>query len=453
MKNGVFLDEQEISLNLSKDAIAKLFDKEKDETFCNNLNSSLGDILLGKESEFYADNKEDIDNNFDKIENAVKELTRPYREHLNKYFLSENLNFFISNGCSIYAGSKAINQSGSDYVSILENIRAREFNKNIRSKIETLKGLKPEQILDQLSQIQSYLSNVENNAKYANRVENLISLVKKQFLDNCVIPIDYLQNEYHKLLLKKIISRPSTLNKVNIFTINYDLLIEKTAEELEIVVNNGFVGFHNRTFLPSAFKLGLFTKDSAISKQFPRSINLFKLHGSISWRLNLESRNNPYGIEEVQVIDHKIDNSNALPDCIIYPLQHKKRYSLDLPYSELLRQFIENLHKPISVLIIMGYSFIDEHINDLILNALLSPDFHLIVFSHQEKSELSQDQLFLSKLIDRSKTDSRITIFTGRLLGSFENIVNYLMAYVEGKDFQAIRQDTVKDIRDGIQKK
>lgn len=364
-----------------------------------------------------------------------------------------NLNFFLSNGCSIYAGSKAINQSGSDYISILENVRATEFNKKILSKIKSLKGLRPEQILDQLSQIQSYLENVENSPRQVSRIEKLISLIKKQFLDNCVIPIDYSRNEYHKLLLKKIVSRPSSLNRVNIFTINYDLLIEKTAEDLEIVVNNGFVGFHNRTFLPSAFKLGLFTKETTTSKQFPRIINLFKLHGSISWRFSQENQNNPYGIEEVQITQHKIESSDALPDCIIYPIQHKKRYSLDLPYSELLRQLIENLHKPNSVLMIIGYSFMDEHINDLILNALLNPDFHLIIFSYQENAELSQDQLFLKKLIEKSKTDSRITIFTGHLIGNFENIVKYFMTYVEEKDFQKIRHDTVKDIRDGIQKK
>lgn len=101
----------------------------------------------------------------------------------------------------------------------------------------------------------------------------------------------------------------------------------------------------------------------------------------------------------------------------------------------------------------MGYSFLDEHINDLILNALLNPDFHLIIFSYQDKEELSQDQLFLRKLIDKSKTDSRIIIFTGRLLGSFENIVKYLMPYVEEKDYQQVILETVKDIRDGLRKK
>ncbi len=453
MNNEIFIDEQEITLSLSKDIIAKIFNEEKNDEFCREFNSSLGDILLLKDNSFYTDNKAVIDSNIDVIKEAVKTLTKPYREYLNKYFLSDNLNIFLSNGCSIYSGSKAINQNDDDYAKILSNIRPRDFTKIIRGKIESLKESRPEQILDQLTQIRSYLANVEKSSKHVKRIEQMISQIKMQFLSSCVIPIDYTINDYHKYLLKKIVSRPLSLDKVNIFTINYDLLIEKTAEELEIVVNNGFVGFHNRTFMPSAFKLGLFTKESTSSKHFPRIINLFKLHGSISWRFNEIDQNNLYGLEEVQLPQNKIEKAEELPDCLIYPIQHKKRHSLDLPYSELLRQFVEYLHKPNSALIVIGYSFLDEHINDLILNALLNPDFHLIIFSFQNKNELSQDQIFLRRLIERSKNDSRITIFTGHLLGSFENIVKYIMPYIEEKDYQQVIMETVKDIRDGLREK
>lgn len=453
MSNAIFINEQEINFTLSKDDIKKIFDEEKEEAFCNDFNSSLGDILLNKETEFYSSNKAIIDNKKKEIEDAVKGITRQYREYLNKYFLSENLNFFLSNGCSIYAGSQAINQPNDNYARILDDVKPTDFAMSIVTKLKAIKDTRPEQILDQLAQIQSYFENVEGSSEHATKIKKIISQIKKQFLDDCVIPIDYSRNEYHKLLLKKIISRPSSLNKVNIFTINYDLLIEKTAEDIEIVVNNGFVGFHNRTFLPSVFKLNLFLREATTSKQFSRVINLFKLHGSISWRFNDENQNNPYGLEEVQLPQHKIESSDILSDCIIYPIQHKKRHSLDLPYSELLRQFVESLHKPNSALMIMGYSFLDEHINDLILNALLNPDFHLIIFSYQLKDDLSHEQVFLKKLIDRSKYDSRISIFTGHLFGSFENIVKYLMPYVEEKDYQQVIMETVKDIRDELRKK
>jgi hypothetical protein len=79
--------------------------------------------------------------------------------------------------------------------------------------------------------------------------------------------------------------------------------------------------------------------------------------------------------------------------------------------------------------------------------------FHLIIFSYQLKDDLSQDQVFLKKLLDRSKYDSRITILTGHLFGSFENIVKYLMPYVEEKDYQQVIMETVKDIRDELRKK
>lgn len=452
MKNVVYLNEQEYSFALTKDSITEIFGEEKDNTFCENLNASLSEIILKKENEFYKSHKQIIDNSIEKLLYRIKEVTRPYREHINKYFLSDNLNFFLSNGCSVYAGSKTINSGSDDYAVILNKIKPRDFPKEIKGKINDIKNLRPEQLLDQLLQLQLYFESVGKKQRQVSRIKGLINEVKKHFLLSCIVPIDYSKNHHHKTFLKKIVSRPSSLNKVNIFTINYDLLIEKTAEEIEIVVNNGFVGFHKRTFQPSSFKLNLFLKETAASKPYSRLINLYKLHGSITWKYENEIGNNPYGIEEVQIASNSV-SIDEISNCIIYPIQYKKKHALDLPYSELLRQFIENLHKPNSALLVMGYSFLDEHINDLVLNALLNPDFHLIVFSYQNPDEISEEQKFLKELIARSKHDSRITIFSGPLLGSFEGIITYLIPYAEEKDYQQVILETVKEIRDGLRKK
>jgi len=53
--------------------------------------------------------------------------------------------------------------------------------------------------------------------------------------------------------------------------------------------------------------------------------------------------------------------------------------SLNFPYSELFRKFADRLQQPEAVLFVVGYSFYDEHVNDIIYQALANPSFTLII--------------------------------------------------------------------------
>lgn len=57
---------------------------------------------------------------------------------------------------------------------------------------------------------------------------------------------------------------------------------------------------------------------------------------------------------------------------------------------------------------IMGYSFLDEHVNDIIMNALSNPSLQLVIFTYSIE-EYSSD--FMKKLFQLAATDHRITIF------------------------------------------
>lgn len=226
------------------------------------------------------------------------------------------------------------------------------------------------------------------------------------------------------------------------------MLIEKTAEEMGIHVNNGFAGFHFRTFMPSTFHLGTHLNYQDGEKVNTKSINLFKLHGSLSWEF--DDSKPPYGITEKQQDFALLDCNNRIiadiPECIIYPVQSKKSYSLDLPYSEMFRQFIEFVNKDNSSLIVIGYSFLDEHVNDIITNALSNPNFNLIVFSFL--SEESEDLApYLKNLVKRSKEDSRILIFFGHVLADFEFIVRYLIPYPHNDQTDKVILETLKQLR------
>ena len=381
-----------------------------------------------------------IKNELEKL--FIKETEEIRNKIMATYLRSDNLHILMSNGCSLYAGSRAINKnevSGCQKIlkeSKLEN--APELN----SILQELTDLKPEAALDRLYEIKMYCENVLKNEKATEEIDGIIKEYKKNFIDEFVLTIDYSKNHLHKLFIKRLMSRSAKLNRVNVFTLNYDLLIEKSAEELGVPINNGFSGFHYRTFMPSMYHQDYHYNISDGKRTYAKSINLFKLHGSLSWKFDDTKR--PYGITEIQYDFSQ--GINYVPECIIYPVQSKKKHSLDLPYSEMFRQFIESVNKTNSTLIIMGYSFGDEHVNDLITNALTNPSLNLVVFSYMDENDHNLSE-YQKRLHARCKEDSRITIFYGSTLGDFGCIVRYLIPYADVNEFESIMFDTLRTLK------
>lgn len=423
-------------------------------TQVEQVNQNLYKILNNAESSFLIDEKYEISHNT--IMESWRRKTEGARsEILNRFLQVENLHILMSNGCSMYAGSKAINtEEKQEHSSLLENFTLETetaFRKEIEDTIKDLVNKRPEQALDALYQIQNMYSNVfktNNSEAIVNELDTFIHKFKHIFVKNFVLTIDYGKNHLHKAFLKKLSSRNEKLNRVNLFTLNYDLLIEKTAEELNLHVNNGFTGFHYRTFMPSTFHIGTHLNYNDGGKINTKSVNLFKLHGSLSWEF--DNTKPPYGISERQLEFNKLKSEHLqekdIPECIIYPVQSKKSYSLDLPYSEMFRQFIEFVNKPNSCILIMGYSFLDEHVNDILTNALSNPDCNLVIFSYQSKDDKNLAP-YLSNLIQRSYEDSRITLFFGNVLGDFESIVRYLIPYPYNHQNERIILDTLELLR------
>ena len=84
------------------------------------------------------------------------------------------------------------------------------------------------------------------------------------------------------------------------------------------------------------------------------------------------------------------------------------------PYSDLFRSMETALLKKNSVLITLGYSFADDHINRLILNSLAIPTFKLVVFGQSDA---------ITKLIEMD--DSRIIVINS------EDKIHYFKNFVE----------------------
>lgn len=275
-------------------------------------------------------------------------------------------------------------------------------------------------------------------------VDKLIEFLKKELFGLCNIPDgDFIKNKgdenlyriehkeeeeieikdfyyYHKELLKRILSRPLSLKRAKVFTTNYDLVIEKAMDELGIMYIDGFVGFHRRTLRPESYNYDYYyptTTTEGKVHRLEKVIHFYKLHGSLSWVEKKKDNVNIYGIEERNI---EILNDEEKGRVMIYPTPLKKRFALDFPYSEIFRHFSSAITQPQSVLITIGYSFGDEHINDLIYQALSISSFTLIVVNKSLSPEIE-------RLI---KTDDpRIIILMGDYLGDFRNFSTEVLPY------------------------
>lgn len=235
---------------------------------------------------------------------------------------------------------------------------------------------------------------------------------------------------FHEKFLKSLMQRPLNLQRANIFTSNYDLAFEYAFDNLGIKYIDGFSGFHHRYFKPETFNYDVFYPGSTTAgkvQRIEKVVRYFKLHGSISWVSDNEhSSSNIYGIEEmpIELIKCKAKDGGegfSYGNLMVYPTAVKKSYTLDLPYSELFRHFAYCTSQPQSVLFTVGYSFCDEHFNDIIYQALSNPSFTLIIVDYNG----SQKSAEIKRL--RDLNDPRIIILEGDFLGDFLTLADTLM--------------------------
>ena len=242
---------------------------------------------------------------------------------------------------------------------------------------------------------------------------------------------------YHKSLLTSLLQRPLNLRRANIFTLNYDLAFEYACDELGIEYINGFVGFNERNFRPEVYSYDFFfpgdTTEGKV-RRIERVIKYYKLHGSLNWIYKNQNKNNPYGLYEIPIelvrmkLENKMDN---LGEIMIYPTSSKKEYTLNFPYSELFRKFADRLQQPEAVLFVVGYSFYDEHINDIIYQALANPSFTLIIVDFKGTENGGE----IKRLNDLK--DPRIIICQGEELGDFKYFSKELLPTMDQEDTRA----------------
>jgi len=144
------------------------------------------------------------------------------------------------------------------------------------------------------------------------------------------------------------IAQASRKTPVEIFTTNYDYLLELGLEHHNVPYFDGFVGSYEPFFNTSSVE---------DLKFLPQYTKLWKLHGSLGWYLDKESN---------KIIRRYQDDSTI----IVFPSLLKYDNSKKQPYVSFMDRLSQFIKEDDGVLFVSGYSFSDQHINDILINAL-----------------------------------------------------------------------------------
>ncbi|MCA6085091.1 SIR2 family protein [Candidatus Endomicrobiellum agilis] len=207
--------------------------------------------------------------------------------------------------------------------------------------------------------------------------DNLIEILEKKIASCCNLE---LQNAApHKNFISKIIARKPNDSRVKLFTTNYDTLFEQSANNAGIVLIDGFSFSQPRQFSGKWFDLDIVNRERTRLKEeesfISEVLHLYKLHGSLDWV--------KHGEKIIQQTNHE---NNPL---IIYPANEKYESSYNQPYFEMMSRFQQSLRQPNTLLIVVGFSFQDKHIKNVIFEAVeQNPSFQLLIVNFNNNQSI-----------------------------------------------------------------
>jgi len=319
------------------------------------------------------------------------EVIKEIQKELLQVFDVQNLSFLFGAGCSSHliddneVGIPVMAPMAVEFYGTLLDEDKAYLSDNIKINIDdnTYK-YNLEKFLEVLFSYK-YLMECQKDESELTRVITLIETTKEFIFKKCECAHKEVLSIYEQFY-RKLVYRDKNLTKTNIFTTNYDLFNERALDQLGIIFSNGFSGVIERYFNPAVFNYA-FAEQMDLSNNkwnvIDNFIYLYKLHGSISWFEDEDSRH-LFKIKELQAPIFTDKN------VMIYPTPVKQNASFGSPYSDLFREFQKKLMLNNNILVTVGYSFSDEHINNLIYQALTIPAFRLIIIGNIEARNIQK---------------------------------------------------------------
>ena len=204
-----------------------------------------------------------------------------------------------------------------------------------------------EEILSHVRALRSVAGNEEVRGLTAANLDKLDEKVCELILELADKSLPDTETPYHRIA--SWVEGVERETAIEVFTTNYDLLMEQAFEDRRVPYFDGFAGARKPFFDVRAME------EDALP---PRWARLWKLHGSINW----------YQTPTKRVLRGAV-NEKGLKR-VIHPSHLKYEESRRMPYLAMLDRLRAFFKKPASTLVLCGYSFRDEHINEIVVQGL-----------------------------------------------------------------------------------
>lgn len=377
---------------------------------------------------------------------ALKEKRSFYKNLLqNKYSEIENIVVLSGSGTSVDIGNsnKGLTMSGlwDEMNKEKDDCLITLIKETKYAPIDKEGNVKKVGLAKDLEALLS--SAAMNNFVFPNqKLTKAIKTAKEFIAEKCTLVLP--EKSPHLAFLHKITLRPQKYPRIKLFTLNYDTLFEQAAGKEKYTVIDGFTFSNPRVFNGKYFDYDIIEtthnrqdkKDSTIGKLF----YLFKMHGSINWQ-----RNN----SEIEQFDGKeIDVDKRI---MIFPQSNKYEHSYEQPYFEMMARFQQALRTENTLLITIGFSFLDKHISSVILESMKqNASLNLLVFTFPEvvtNDESAKE--YQKELHQIAEIQSRVTL----IAETFEDLAREWPENTAHKKFDLLEElnENLKKIKNNVE--
>ena len=220
-------------------------------------------------------------------------------------------------------------------------------------------------------------------------------------------------------------SRATSRERLNLFTTNYDRLVEHGCDIAGLRVLDRFVGTLTPVFRASRLNIDLHYNPPGMRGE-PRYlegvVRFFKLHGSLDWRLE-KRQIRRYGIPFGAPSDHPDIPREPLDSVMVYPNAAKDMETAEYPYAELFRDFAAAICRHNSVLVTYGYGFGDDHVNRVIRDMLTIPSTHLVIIAYGDPGRTDKEPGRIERFCLGVGHEAQISLLIGSHFGNLPDLV------------------------------
>ena len=319
-------------------------------------------------------------------------MTAELKGLITEWLTGSDTCYLLGAGCSVCAGKPMIGEltdrvlQGAD-----ENLIAHFGNlRPVSDRPATV-----EELISYLLRYRGILGAIkdaQNHQVSAGDIDQWIDYLKGDIV--CQIADDWLSSLHHGRFLQRI-QGDQRHGPRDIFCLNYDTLLEATLDDLCIPYEDGFRGNNRAWFDPTTYETSL-----------GRTVfRLFKLHGSINWKRDGKGLVRRYSSDSKDTAEEPV---------VVYPSEQKHLQTQYGVYETLISKFRERLRasRANNCLVVIGYSYNDEHINEAICDAVVSAGSNLTVISFVGSEQNSEEQKSRFERLEK-RCDGRFNVFIG----------------------------------------